>query len=71
MPCCSDVAWKGCLNALFVLHCVLQDKAGAQEALLEWIDASVLPAEYGGSSTAGVGGRCAALDGCHACMHGR
>lgn len=38
------------------LRGALQDKAGAQEALLEWIDAAVLPAEYGGSSTAGVGG---------------
>ncbi|KAL4424491.1 hypothetical protein ABPG77_006800 [Micractinium sp. CCAP 211/92] len=31
-----------------------KDKAGAREALLEWVDASILPAEYGGSSTAGL-----------------
>ncbi|KAL4451990.1 hypothetical protein ABPG75_007652 [Micractinium tetrahymenae] len=38
---------------LMALHSA-KDKVGARETLLEWIDASVLPAEYGGSSTAGL-----------------
>ena len=31
-----------------------QDKAAARAALLEWVDEDVLPAEYGGTSQAGI-----------------
>lgn len=57
--------WKAALQtctapASHPQHCAplrphpAQDKAAAHAALLEWVDADVLPAEYGGTSQAGI-----------------